>query len=382
MTTCVSPKEPPRAPDSRHFIIPVFIPHAGCPHRCAFCNQTTLSGVSSAKILPKTIRARVSEFIRYRRAYHSPVQISFYGGNFLGIEPTQLCELLETASTFVSDGLVDSLRFSTRPDTITPDTLDIIAPFPVRTIELGVQSLDNQILKQSHRGHTAADSIQAFELLRKHRYEIGLQMMIGLPGDDGTASLDTTRNMLKLDPDFVRIYPTAVLKNSRLEKWYQQGTYQPMSLRAAVSLTKRLYLLFAAHHITVIRMGLQSSQELDNGDSILAGPYHPAFGHLVHSAIFYDMALFLLDSNATTHDVETLMVHPRSLSKMRGLHNSNIRRIETRLGLKLHVTTDPDMQENQLAHFPSRYPISYTDLLPDQDKSNDLPVDIPHGRWY
>ncbi len=348
---------------TRPFIIPVFIPHAGCPHPCVFCNQRAITGNINAIPSAETIVSQIQRFLKFKKPYHTPVQISFYGGNFLGLEEEALHQLLNTATPFVETGEADSIRFSTRPDTITPHSLDIIKQFPIHTIEIGVQSMDDGVLKRSRRGHTALDTKTACNALRPFEYEIGIQMMVGLPGDNDITAMKTAQSIADLQPDFVRIYPTIVLKNSRLEKWYLQGRYQPMSLEAAVTQTKKLYLLFRKHGISVIRMGLQSSVELDGAGTVLAGPYHPAFGHLVHAEIFYDMAVSLLEKIPASHRSETLVTHPNSLPKIRGLHNRNIKKLEETFQRKIHIVSDTELHKDQLALQNLSALVSYQDLI-------------------
>jgi len=179
------------------------------------------------------------------------------------------------AGEFVSQGLVDSIRFSTRPDTIDARRLDILENYPVATVELGVQSMDDQVLVQAGRGHSASDTIRAVEALKERQLDIGLQMMVGLPGDSDARALTTTRKIADLDPDFVRIYPTVVVENSRLAQWFKKGKYAPLSLEDAVSLVKKIYLLFKQEGIEVIRMGLQASDDLeDHADHLCKSRQH------------------------------------------------------------------------------------------------------------
>lgn len=317
----------------RPFIIPVFIPHAGCPHRCAFCNQRLIA--NHPKDLPSEegIAAEIARFLTYHQPHHEAPQISFYGGTFLGIGKEWILRFLGIAEGFVSRGQAASIRFSTRPDTITQEILDTIQRFPVKTVELGAQSMDDAVLKRSLRGHTALDTRRAVDLLKECGYTIGLQMMVGLPGQDASSAMTTALEIAGLLPDFVRIYPTIVLKNSRLEAWYREGTYTPLSLNAAVAQTKDLLGLFRDKQIPVIRMGLQASESLDFHRSIIAGPYHPAFGHLVHSEFFFDKAATALASHMTPIHKAVFFVHPSSIPKMRGLKNANI----TRLKKKFHI---------------------------------------------
>jgi len=329
------------APGSRPFIIPIFLPHAGCPHRCVFCNQVSITGTGPGDAAADQIRSRIQEYLAFKREQRHSVQISFFGGNFLGLATEKIRHYLALATEFVRKGDVDSIRFSTRPDTIDRQHLDIIADYPVATVELGVQSMIDHVLDLARRGHRAADTEHAVEQLKSRRYDIGLQMMVGLPGDDENLSLATARRIAGLLPDFVRIYPTLVVKGSRLAQWYAEGTYSPLSLGAAVKQVKNICLYFRKNNIRVIRMGLQASEELADGSTVLAGPYHPSFGHLVYSEIFLDAACSALKAAASPGPSLSIFVNPRRISTMRGLKNSNIERLKSRFGLD-HIDIVPD----------------------------------------
>jgi len=334
----------------RPFIIPIFLPQSGCPHQCAFCNQKAITGVTERMITPAQLTRLIDQFLTYRNDRRDRIQISFYGGNFLGIDIPYMISLLETATGYVRRGQVDSLRFSTRPDTIDEQRLDILKPFPVETVEIGAQSMDDRVLNMSLRGHSASDTCQATALLKQRKYEVGLQMMVGLPGDSRDVSIETAKRMIRLFPDFVRIYPTLVLSGSLLARWYRDGIYRPLTLEGSVGIVKKLYLEFKKQQVRVIRMGLQPSDELSSGTTVLAGPYHPAFGHLVFSELFFDSAVAKLNGVIAPNASLRIYVHPRSISKMRGLKNQNIERLKRIFSLKSidirpNTTLDEDMLE-------------------------------------
>jgi histone acetyltransferase (RNA polymerase elongator complex component) len=333
----------------RPFIIPIFLPHAGCPHQCVFCNQVSITGANHEAVGPDKIRIQIREFLKYRKENRKHVQIAFFGGNFLGLKLEDIKSWLDLAGEFVSLGLVDGIRFSTRPDTIDTGRLDILENYPVSTVELGVQSMDDQVLSLAGRGHSASDTIRAVEALKERQLGIGLQMMVGLPGDNEARSLTTARKIADLNPDCVRIYPTVVVENSRLAQWFKKGEYLPLPLEEAVTLVKKVFLLFIQEGIEVIRMGLQATDDLEDESIVLAGPHHPAFGHLVYSEIFYDNALAAIESAGIVHDSLTIFVNPRSISKMRGLHNSNIRKLEDQFQYKsVVVMPDADLTEEEV----------------------------------
>ena len=300
-------------------------------------------------VTPAELRFQIREFLKHKKENRKPVQIAFFGGNFLGLKTEEIKSLLDSAAEFVSAGQVDGIRLSTRPDTINERCLEMIKDYPVSTVELGVQSMDDQVLVLAGRGHSASDTIRAVEQLKERHFRIGLQMMVGLPGDDDTGALTTAQRIADLGPDFVRIYPTLVVANSRLAGWYENGDYTPLSLEKGVSLVKKIYLKFLKAGIDVIRMGLQASEDLEDGTIVLAGPYHPAFGHMVQSEIFLDKAIAEIESASSIKETLTIFVNPRCISRMRGLNNSNIKRLKEQFHFQsIEVVPDASIPEDSL----------------------------------
>lgn len=210
--------------------------------------------------------------------------------------------------------------------------------------------MDPEVLQRSRRGHTPDDTVSAVGLLVDRGYEVGLQIMAGLPGDNENRLMETGRRIAELAPDFIRIYPTVVLAGSPLEKWYREGTYQPLALDAAIDLVQRLYGLFRAHSIPVIRMGLQPTDDLVAGSAVLAGPWHPAFGHLVFCAAFLTAVRRALNEGGCPGLELVLKVHPRSISRMRGMRNANCKLLKQDFGFKrVDVTPDPALAEDEIA---------------------------------
>ncbi|RJP86742.1 MAG: radical SAM protein [Desulfobacteraceae bacterium] len=334
---------------AKPLIIPIFIPHAGCPHQCVFCNQQAITGSTAVLPTPAHIRSVVHDFLSYKRDIRTGVELSFYGGNFLGLPAKTIQDLLDQASEFAGTGHIDGIRFSTRPDTVDGDRLNLLRPYPVSTLELGVQSLNDAVLRQAGRGHTAADAVNAATLLKENNYRVGLQMMTGLPGDKDALCLSTARQIIALKPDFVRIYPTLVIHGSRLADLYQQGLYTPQNLMDCVVQLKTLVLLFQENRIPVIRMGLQASDGLDDPSIVLAGPYHPALGHMVYSEILLDAAAKKLKDRQTPHQTVRITVHPRSLSRMQGLNKTNIEILKRRFHIQtLHLATDSSLDSDSV----------------------------------
>lgn len=333
----------------RPLVIPLFIPHLGCPHRCVFCDQRTITGSGGQLPTPDQIRAEVNRYLSFTHKHYSSIQISFFGGSFLGLDQAVTLQLLDIAADFVDRGVVDSLRFSTRPDTIRPDRLADIAPYPVKTVELGVQSMNDAVLAVCRRGHTATDTIAAATRLKDAGYQLGLQMMVGLPGDDDHGAMTTARQLVRLNPDFVRIYPTLVLSGSPLARMHRSGQYQPMDIDACIRLVARLYLLFKANDIPVVRMGLQASDGLADPGARLAGPYHPAFGHLVHGQIVLDaICRALADMKAFPHRL-TIGTHPSMISRVQGLNKRNLHYLQKHHGFKkISIIQDENIKPDQL----------------------------------
>ncbi len=332
-------------------VIPVFLPNIGCPHQCLFCNQKAVTGASPGIPSTAEIRSTVHHYLGYKKPNRSWVELSFYGGNFLGLSQKQICRLLDAAAPFVSDNVINGIRFSTRPDTIDGARLRWIRDYPVTTVELGVQSMNDPVLAASRRGHTAEDTRNAVDLLKKSGYRVGLQMMIGLPEDTAETAAATAAAMIDLNPDFVRIYPTLVLAGSPLADLYAQQRYVPLSLTACVAQLKTLYRLFTAHGIPIIRMGLQASAELNDPAVVLAGPYHPALGHMVRSEIMLDAAKQAL-AEKKFHAKEdgkdaVFTVHPASYSRMQGPGKQNLETLKHRFRLgRVHVRTDVRLSED------------------------------------
>jgi len=334
---------------ARPFIIPVFIPMSGCPHRCAFCNQTAITGVKPHAISPSAVTRAIDTYLPFVRDRGRSVQIAFYGGNFLGLPEQHLHDLLAIATAHVTCGDVTSIRFSTRPDTITESRLAAIRDFPVHTIELGVQSMDDRVLARANRGHNAQCTVNAARMVASAGYALGLQMMTGLPGDTPRSALRTARELVSLAPDFVRIYPTLVLRQSRLAEAFQTGMYLPASLHETIAIVSRLFLVFAAAHIPVIRMGLQADEALAAPGAILAGPYHPAFGERVHSHLFYRLAEAALAQAPRGAHALNIRVHPRHLSRMIGTSRENLTRLKAYFHLEnLSIQADTGVTPHHL----------------------------------
>ena len=310
----------------RH-IIPVFIPHEGCKHACVFCNQRMISGTEGAASIKK-VHAAISTL----SSADFPAELAFYGGSFTALPEKRQDELLEAAKPFLASGANRSIRISTRPDCIDESTLVRLTKAGVETVELGVQSMCDDVLSLAKRGHAAADAIRAAELVKQSGLYLILQMMTGLPGDTAAKSLFTARRLIALKPDGVRIYPTVVVGGTELYNMWRAGQYAEHTVEEAVELCAQVCALFRDAGIPVIRLGLNPTDELSAGDAI-AGAYHPAFGDLVYSRMYYNMAAELL--NHVPHGSSVIITVPKGrISTMIGQKRENIIKLQNEFSLR------------------------------------------------
>jgi len=319
-------------------IIPFFIPHAGCPHQCVFCDQRNITGRKIADE-PSSLHRTVNRYLESRTS-EEPCQIAFYGGTFTALPPATQKAYLEAAQPFIASGRVRSIRLSTRPDCISREVLGLLKEHHVETIELGVQSLDDTVLILSGRGHTAADTVHATRLLREYGFRVGLQLMPGLPGDSAETFQETVAGTISLAPDFVRLYPALVIRDTPLEELYRTNRYAPLALDEAIAVCKHALLRLAAEGIDVVRIGLQPTEELEKAGTVIAGPFHPAFRQLVESAILLDSMRTALE-HGKVPPTAVFLVHPLDISNAAGQHRSNIAALKTQFGLK-HVRIRPE----------------------------------------
>jgi len=310
----------------KHYNIPIFIPHQGCPFQCVYCDQKIIASQQEAP----TIR-EVSEIIERHLATipreDAEVEIAFFGGSFTAIDQEMQEAYLKAAASYLEDDRVTGIRLSTRPDCLDEDILQFLGRYGVRTIELGVQSLDDQVLKMSARGYQAADVFKACQLIKEHGFKLGIQLMIGLPGDDRARDLRTTELSISMAPDMVRIYPTVVIAGTWLEQAWSKGEYVPLDLNEAVAICKDMYLCLAAAGIRVIRMGLQTGEDLRREGSVVSGPFHPSFGELVQQEVFCEQARMLIGDYLRRVGLQAelqIWVHPRDLSLVMGQRRRNI----------------------------------------------------------
>ena len=303
----------------RHANISIFVPHIGCPNRCSFCDQCSITGTRKS---PSAEDVDLAVAAAKAGGNYCPqtTEIAFFGGSFTAIDREYMLDLLKAACRHVKDGSVSGIRISTRPDAVDEEVLSILKTYGVTSIELGAQSMDDHVLKMNDRGHTSQDVKNASALIKQFGFSLGLQMMTGLYGDRDESALRTASQLIALDPDTVRIYPTIVLKNTRLASLYHEKRYQPQTLDEAVSLAAKLYLLFTQNGIKVIRLGLHSLDE----EAFVAGPWHPAFSELCQSEILLKKVLSALKEKGNY----LIKVSKSDLSKMIGQKRGNLIRLK------------------------------------------------------
>lgn len=300
---------------NKYYIVPIFVPHIGCPHDCVFCNQKKITGRDDHVDYDYVIN-RAEEVLSTIDKKNSFVEISFFGGSFTGIPFDYQKELLSAAKKLVDDGKIDSIRLSTRPDYINDTILNNLKAFGVKTIELGIQSMDDEVLRAAERGHTVEDVYRAVELIKEFDFELGLQMMIGLPKDNEEKDIKTANEIVNLKPNFVRIYPALVIKDTEMEKMFKEGLYIPLSLQDAVNITKKVYLIFIKNDINIIRVGLQASEGIALGRDVVAGPFHPAFRELVEGSIICDMIRYIFNEYFKEYKEIRIFINNKTISKL------------------------------------------------------------------
>ncbi len=310
-------------------VIPVFIPHQGCPQNCIFCNQVSISGQKSSACTDDEglVRSTVNTWLgRSRR--RKRVQVAFFGGSFTCLPRERQQSLLTAVQPFIHAGDVQSIRLSTRPDCIDNDVCEFLKKNHVTSVELGVQSLDDKVLQAAWRGHSAADSVRAAKSVSNAGLELGIQLMPGLPMETSGSWFATLRQVLQLQPDCVRIYPTLVIDGSGLATQFREGNFRPISMNRAIALCGRAREIFDSAGIKILRMGLQASESLE--EQLLAGPYHPAFGEMVTARHWLKRSRKLLaDSPAQSKVIFT--ISNRDVSAFVGPKRCNMKRLEVLL---------------------------------------------------
>lgn len=318
-------------------IIPIFVPHMGCPHDCIFCNQRKITNFID--VLDEVdIRKNIENYISYFKNKNIPIEIAFYGGSFTGLDKNLMIRYLEIAKYYIDRDYVNSIRISTRPDYISKEILDILIKYKVHTIELGVQSMTQSTLDLNNRGHNVECVYESSSLIKKYNIKLGLQMMVGLYGDTIDTVVNTAFEICKINPDFVRVYPTLTIKDTELERLYYSKEYIPMSLEDSICLCKYIYVIFKYYNIPIIRLGLQSSDNISEDVDIVAGPYHPAFRELVESSVYRDFIEYYMCFFDIKDDI-TIKCNNSEVSKIVGNKRSNLKYFKEKYNINIKIKT-------------------------------------------
>ena len=325
-------------------IIPIFVPHRGCPHDCIFCNQKKITGVST-DVTSEDVRNIIEEYLP-TIDNDASVEVAFFGGSFTAIDEDIQNDLLEVAKEYVEKGLIQDIRMSTRPDCISEDILNRLKEYKVSIIELGVQSMDKNVLIDSVRGHDTEEVIKSAKLIKENGIKLGLQMMVGLPSDTEEKCIATARKFIELKPDCVRIYPTLVVKDTGLEVLLNKGEYKPFTLEQSIQIVKKLLALFYVNNINVIRVGLQATEDIQVGKAVVDGPHHPAFRELAESEMIKDYLIYIAKKYNIEKDI-TVKTNKKNVSKIIGNKKSNSTYMKNELKINLK-TKEEDIDINDL----------------------------------
>lgn len=326
----------------KHVNIPIFVPHKGCPHDCVFCNQKKITG-QVTDVTADDVKGIIEEHLSTIDIKDAYVEVAFFGGSFTAIEMDKQTELLEAVYPFVKSGRVNSVRCSTRPDAIDENILLNLKKYGVKTIELGVQSTDDEVLLKSGRGHKKDVVFSSSKLIKDFGFDLGLQMMLGLPGDTPQKSLQTAKDIISLSPKCVRIYPTLVVEDTSLLEMYNDGKYKPFDLDTTVPLCAKLLKMFYKANIDVIRVGLQTTDNIN--EKTVIGPYHPSLKELCESYIIRE----LIEDNIKNITGDALvLINPKNISKAVGNKKSNISYFKDNFKINLRVMADENIHRNQI----------------------------------
>ena len=358
----------------KQYIIPIFVPHLGCPNDCVFCNQKSISG-QTKMITKEDVKNTIEFYLNNFKDKEAYIEVAFFGGSFTGIDEKLQEEFLSAAYEYIEKQKINSIRISTRPDYINKNILKRLKKYKVQTIELGVQSANDYILKRSGRGHTFEDVKKASKLIRWNGFKLGHQMMVGLPESTRIDEINTAKQLIKLKPKMVRIYPVLVIKNTKLEKEYLSGKYEPLPLVQAVETSKEIFKMFTKKKIEVIRIGLQNTEEISNPENensqVVAGPYHEAFRQLVESSVWYDKILNKIKKlNVKVRKVEVI-VNPLDVNNVIGHKRENVLKLKDTYDVILKVKQNASIKKGK-----SQIKITdvYTDFYEEHSKKEKSKV--------
>ena len=356
----------------KEYIIPIFVPHLGCPHTCTFCNQTEISG-QTKQVTEKDVKETIDYYLKNFKDDSKYVEVAFFGGSFTGIEEKVQNELLEAVQEYIENGKVNSIRISTRPDYINKDILKRLKKYHVKTIELGVQSTNDYILARCQRGHTFEDVKKASKAIRWNGFILGHQMMVGLPESTKLNEINTAKELIKLKPKIVRIYPVLVVKNTKLAEEYEKGEYIPLTIEQAVERSKEIMQLFNKANIEVIRIGLQNTQEITDPSvetsQVIAGPYHPAFRQLVEASMWYDEIVSKIKQYNVKVMQVTIKANLENINNIIGHKKENILKLKEIYDVDVRMKPDENIKKGK---FEIEIDKTYEDILEElKEKSQN-----------
>lgn len=351
---------------SKRNIIPIFVPHFGCPNDCVFCNQRKITGAST-DISSSDVEKTILEYLSYFKRKDN-VEVAFYGGSFTAIGIDKQKELLEVAKNFKEKGFVSKIRLSTRPDAIDEKVLENLKDNLVDIIELGVQSLNAEVLDKSNRGHDDEVVYKSSKMIKDYGFKLGLQQMVGLTGDSYARSIYTAKEFTKLDPYCVRIYPTLVIKETALNYQYEHGLYKALNLEESIPIVADILDIYYKDNINVIRVGLQPTENINFEKDVVAGAFHPAYRQFVES--FYmkiSLLNYFFESKNVSEEI-TLKASGKNISNISGQKKANKNEIISKLNIK-----KLNLSEEELGDFQVRVLSKRDELIDIRDyyKVND-----------
>lgn len=317
------------------YIIPIFIPHRGCKNECVFCNQRKISG-ETRDVTEGDIRQEIDKYLDMYKDNTRKKQIAFFGGSFTGLEIEDQIRFLNVANEYIQKGLVENIRISTRPDYISELILKILQQKNVKIIELGVQSMDGEVLKAAKRGHTAEQVVKASNLIKKYGFTLGHQVMVGLPKSTLEKEIYTMQKCIELKPEIVRIYPVYVLKESKLWDMYEDKEYTPLEIEDAVKRASAMYSLCVENGINVIRIGLQTTEEINSKNVEIAGPVCDNYKERVLSYISYNNVKEKLDKVKPNKQIK-LVVSSKEVNYVVGNNKSNLHKYNSEYSGKVEI---------------------------------------------
>ncbi|MDP3386255.1 MAG: radical SAM protein [Eubacteriales bacterium] len=315
----------------RNIIIPIFIPHKGCPNDCYFCNQKKITGGDS-DISSMDIINHIERYLKTVESYDNHIEIAFFGGSFTAIELSTQEKLLSIAYKYKCSKRINAIRISTRPDAISDAILDMLEDYGVDIVELGVQSMDDEVLSKINRGHTSEDVIRSSHLIKKRNMILGHQIMPGLYGSSTEKDIRTAVESVALLPDIARIYPTLIIKDTQFERLYEQNRYQPLKLDESVELVSQIYAIYDKERIKVIRVGLQPTSNMALGKDIIAGPFHPAYRQMIMTNIYVTSLIHGLKGKETNR--LTIRSSEKNYNYIVGLNKKGLERLNKSLNIE------------------------------------------------